>query len=342
MKKRLVVALLLLGCGTHEAKVPRRPANRAAVLANEPRCQPTTLEGEGELLLGGIDPDVREAIERRIRSQSVAVLHLERKNCNVEIEVLTCTRPVKWSGPNDPHSGSGQRMLVPALLDARSVAGAGNLYVDAKAANHVAVIFDRMVDRALEPRWGDTRGPSEDSIPPLSHAELRGSDCDRANAWVMRLHLGNLSVLGGPSLDGPWSENRIDRSPLVSMQYHALRDPPKSIPSAFPKPTAYPPTQCPAPAAGQPTMQMQMAQRLFDRQTYGDAFAALQRVAQGETGDDPGSQEQAAYLSGVALGELGLFTEAELVMTSIATSPCHLRKAEAAFWLTIRDHRKTF
>jgi hypothetical protein len=85
--------------------------------------------------------------------------------------------------------------------------------------------------------------------------------------------------------------------------------------------------------AGQMSEESAQAKRLFDSEKWDDAAAAMQRVANGDTGDDEGNKQLAAYHRAVALHHGGHLDDAAAAFLAIAGRPAHLKHAEALLWL---------
>ena len=90
---------------------------------------------------------------------------------------------------------------------------------------------------------------------------------------------------------------------------------------------------CDPPDVGQITEEAAQAKRLFDAEKWADASNALQRVAEGKTGDDQGNRQIAAYHRGIALYRAGQPAESRAQFEAIAATTCHLKKKEAERWL---------
>ncbi|MBX3230271.1 MAG: hypothetical protein KIT84_03945 [Labilithrix sp.] len=330
------------------------------MLASHPRCRGPAppLRGDAEIGLVGLDEEVRAAIDERSRKGEVIALHLEHRACNMEVHVLACTRPVPWlSDRPRPETLPAPLQVIPTedLLgtDVR-IAGAGNLYVRAHHDARDALAIERRVDASRRPSWLEdlrrSRAPArwgevvESVPPPLGAADLRGPDCAKATHYATRIDDGAYAVRWGDTLDGPWSKDTIDASkaPPIAIEARALRGPPGSLPSSFPPVPPPAPAKCPLPAAGQMTEQAAQGKRLFDAEKYMDAIHALYRVAKGDTGDDEGNRQIAEYYVALAFAAHGHLDQATEHMKPIATSPCHLKRGEAAFWLAVRDRRATF
>jgi len=88
-----------------------------------------------------------------------------------------------------------------------------------------------------------------------------------------------------------------------------------------------------SPSAGQMTEEAAQAKRLFDRERWDEAVLQLGRVASGETGDDEGNQQIAAYQRAVALFHGGRMDDALAAFLAIAGRPAHLKHSETVLWL---------
>lgn len=98
-----------------------------------------------------------------------------------------------------------------------------------------------------------------------------------------------------------------------------------------------PPRQpiCEPAVAGQLTEFAAQAKRLFDAEKWPEAANALARVAGGDSHDDLGTRQLAAYFYGIALYRSGKPAEAHAQFQQIIASPCHLKQREAQMWF---DH----
>lgn len=100
-----------------------------------------------------------------------------------------------------------------------------------------------------------------------------------------------------------------------------------------------PPAPAPAPAiestpmAGQMTEEAAQAKRLFDGEHWDKAVLALERVANGDTGDDEGNKQLAAYYRAIALLRLGRSQDSAVAFLDLAAKPNHLKHAETLLWL---------
>jgi len=87
------------------------------------------------------------------------------------------------------------------------------------------------------------------------------------------------------------------------------------------------------PSAGQMTEEAAQAKRLFDRERWDDAVLQLERVANGDTGDDEGNKQIAAYQRAVALFHGGRVGESAAAFLAIAGRPAHIKHVETVLWL---------
>lgn len=109
---------------------------------------------------------------------------------------------------------------------------------------------------------------------------------------------------------------------------------PLSCTSALPSFTFAPATAGErTPSAGQMTEEAAQAKRLFDREKWDDAALQLERVANGDTGDDEGNKQIAAYQRAVALFHGGRVGESVTAFLAIAGRPAHLKHVETVLWL---------
>lgn len=309
----------------------------------------------GELSLVGLEP-VRRAVDEAARRSAVVALHIERRSCVVDVRVLACTRPAVYAGRLQPRAVS--TVEDRRDLDVGSSLRPGNAYLRQQAGDAHALLLETAVHGERAPswlddlrmarftsRWGNLRA----SVPPPLHTEeLRGSDCAEATHWVSGVVDGTYRARRGATEKGPWAAV-VDGSrcqPGACVEPIAIRLeevwPMTRLPkvlASMPPPRTFLPPRCPLPIAGQPTEQAAAVTKLFDAGRWGDAWAQGVRVALGETGDDPGNRQIAEYQSGVALGRLHFHAEADAILRTIASSPCHVRREEAAFWLTVQDRR---
>ena len=319
MRIALLGTLCLAACsssgaavGTTAPRVISRPAG-----CNAP---PGPAPAEADVGLFGIDATDRAGVDQRLQKGEVVALHLERR-CGVdEVEILKCTRPALW---------------VAEARESKTSEARADVQIDYTFARERHIDWPAELRRAgFAGRWGEWKSAF---VPPLQPTDLLGIDCARATHWATVVRDGSFSAHGG---NGATETSR--GSEPISLHVRRLSARPTSMPAAFPPATAFAATTCPAPVVGQLTEQAAQALRLFQAEKWPDAFVASQRVALGDTGDDVGNQQIAAYQAGIALGELGMFREAIATLEPIARAPCHVRHAEAAFWLTIRDRRTTF
>lgn len=87
------------------------------------------------------------------------------------------------------------------------------------------------------------------------------------------------------------------------------------------------------PSAGQRTEEAAQAKRLFDAERWNEAVIQLDRVARGDTGDDEGNQQLAAYHLAVALYHAGRVGDSLAGFLAIAGRPAHLKHPETVLWL---------
>lgn len=87
------------------------------------------------------------------------------------------------------------------------------------------------------------------------------------------------------------------------------------------------------PAAGNMTEEGAQAKRLFDNARWADAALALQRVVNGETGDDEGNKQIAQYHLAIALYNLKLYQASYAIFSQIAEKPKHQKFKETLLWL---------
>jgi hypothetical protein len=84
---------------------------------------------------------------------------------------------------------------------------------------------------------------------------------------------------------------------------------------------------------GQPTEAMAQARRLMDAERWTEALARLDEVISGQTGDDAGNQEIAAFLVAKTLYRLGRREEALTAFRPLAQRRSHLKHAETMLWI---------
>jgi hypothetical protein len=84
---------------------------------------------------------------------------------------------------------------------------------------------------------------------------------------------------------------------------------------------------------GAQTPEAKSAKRLYDEERWAAAKTALARVAAGETGDDLGNRQLAAYQEAVTLFRLGELTGAARIFSEIARERSHVRHGETLLWL---------
>jgi hypothetical protein len=85
--------------------------------------------------------------------------------------------------------------------------------------------------------------------------------------------------------------------------------------------------------AGTPTQAAARAKQLFDQEKWTEASLALQRVAAGETGDDPGNQQLAQYYLAISLYRLKFYQSSYSIFSVIADNANHLKFKETLLWL---------
>lgn len=95
-----------------------------------------------------------------------------------------------------------------------------------------------------------------------------------------------------------------------------------------------PEAEQPPVVAGQMTEAAASAKRLFDQQKWAEASLALHRVVAGETGDDPGNQQEAQYWLAISLYRLKFYQASYAMFASIAANKNHLRFGQTLLWLS--------
>lgn len=85
--------------------------------------------------------------------------------------------------------------------------------------------------------------------------------------------------------------------------------------------------------AGQMTEEAANAKRLFDKQRWAEAAGALHRVVSGESGDDPGNQQNAQYWMAISLFHLKFYQASYSMFAQIAQNKNHLKHGQTLLWL---------
>lgn len=85
--------------------------------------------------------------------------------------------------------------------------------------------------------------------------------------------------------------------------------------------------------AGQMTEEAASAKRLFDKQRWAEAAGALHRVVSGESGDDPGNQQNAQYWMAISLYHLKFYQASYAMFSQIAQNKNHLKHGQTLLWL---------
>jgi hypothetical protein len=85
--------------------------------------------------------------------------------------------------------------------------------------------------------------------------------------------------------------------------------------------------------AGQMTEEAAAAKRLFDKQRWLEAATALHRVVSGESGDDPGNQQNAQYWMATSLYHLKFYQASYAMFAQIAQNRNHLKHDQTLLWL---------
>jgi hypothetical protein len=85
--------------------------------------------------------------------------------------------------------------------------------------------------------------------------------------------------------------------------------------------------------AGQMTEEAASAKRLFDKQRWAEAAGALHRVVSGESGDDPGNQQNAQYWMAISLYHLKFYQASYAQFAQIAQNKNHLKHGQTLLWL---------
>ena len=127
-------------------------------------------------------------------------------------------------------------------------------------------------------------------------------------------------------------------SPSPSPSAPSLEAPPAaaaplSCASALPAFATEPASAAPTPGVGQMSEEAAQAKRLFDKEQWAQAVPALERVMSGDTGDDEGNKQLAAYFRAVALHKGGRSPEAAAAFLGLAAQPTHLKHVETLLWL---------
>lgn len=294
--KRLVLALVV-ACTPHATAVSAWD-KRVPQACGAP--QPFT-ENAGELRLEGLSPEVRVKLDQRALAQDVAVLHIERTECDVRIEVLACTRPTRYF-TRVRNTGALDLVSPADVAELGGIAGGGTLASVAAGHGRVSIDHRTTTERVVtweedlrssgfQSRWGTWVAKD---APPLAREELSGSDCARATHWATAVHDGAFRVLA--------DDETIDATACAS---------------------------CKEPVA------IQLA-RVFD---YGalQKDPSVERAAR-EPYLPPNAQ-LGDYEAAVALANLGYLAAADAQMKQIAEQNAHPHRNHAAFWLTVRDRR---
>ncbi len=190
------------GCNGGGPAPARFPADLRILPGVEAACErgPDT---ESEFLVG-VEEGVRRAIDSVVRQNGVAAIHLERHQCNVQVEVLRCSRPTGYDVAREP-AAAPRIVSRPELLRDGNIAGGGALAARAETGADV-VIETSDVDRWSvswardldNVRWVSRFGPMVPAYAPtLRRAHLRGPDCARADAWVTAASYGTYRVRSG-------------------------------------------------------------------------------------------------------------------------------------------------
>ncbi|MDB4994535.1 MAG: hypothetical protein JWM74_1967 [Myxococcaceae bacterium] len=121
----------------------------------------------------------------------------------------------------------------------------------------------------------------------------------------------------------------------------AATPPPAPLPAALtcdagPGPSIKPATRdkTPPPVAGQMTEQAAQAKRLFDAEKWKDALNAMQRVANGDTGDDDGNKQLAEYHAAIVLFRMKREADSYQAFATIAKKSNHMKHGETILWLS--------
>jgi hypothetical protein len=85
--------------------------------------------------------------------------------------------------------------------------------------------------------------------------------------------------------------------------------------------------------AGQMTEEAASAKRLFDKQRWAEAAGALHRVVSGESGDDPGNQQNAQYWMAISLYHLKFYQASYAQFAQVAQNKNHLKHGQTLLWL---------
>jgi hypothetical protein len=85
--------------------------------------------------------------------------------------------------------------------------------------------------------------------------------------------------------------------------------------------------------AGQMTEEAANAKRLFDKQRWAEAAGSLHRVVSGESGDDPGNQQNAQYWMAISLFHLKFYQASYSMFAQIAQNKNHLKHGQTLLWL---------
>lgn len=182
---------------------------------------------ETRLLLVGIDPDIRSRIARKIANGEVVALHLEAQDCNVSVDVLTCTRPTGYEPQSPgPMAGMPSRDEIKLSHIGRSseIAGRATLLARGDVSprelhNRSVLVTTVLHDRRAVSWWHDVvdhrvvsrYGPMKKSpAPALVPSDLAGTDCSRVTHWVRGIDYGTFEAKVGPVFEWDSEGKRLD------------------------------------------------------------------------------------------------------------------------------------
>ena len=127
-----------------------------------------------------------------------------------------------------------------------------------------------------------------------------------------------------------WADG-VSAQPVIDLDALAEEDTGQT--DGIPKVESPSPSSSGPVVAGQMTEAAAAAKKLFDHEHWMAAAIALQRVVDGQTGDDPGNRQLAEYYRAIALYRLELYGASGAAFVAIANNPNHLKFKETYLWL---------
>jgi hypothetical protein len=341
-----------------------REDERAACNARLARAE-TTIE------LVRLDPAVRGAIGDVVEKNRIAAVRLSSTDCNVEVELLRCSRPIVYAPDKPPR-------LEKHAFDRRGIttnpaAGAGALTSLAESRKGLALaltttsarrpsFYADVVDTGELAPWGSV---DESVAPLLDIADLGGPDCARATHWIDSIVYGGYRIDALDGHDKPVDPMPVEMSscqpPACSepIAVHATRLLNSGCPSGQVKSAksetetertctpawrslewkdAREPTCVPA-ADVEPSEAFIRGLDHLDSGRFSDATIELEKVCSGTTGDEPVHRQRAWYLFALSAYRSGDIAGANAAMEIVARTPCHPKQAEAAYWGAVEKRR---